>query len=140
MSLPRGVQRPHKSFARFWYITYGLCAFLTLPIEWVFPAWPAVAAHLALAGFSAFLGAESVAGGVPEGYDGTKTEFTYWKVSEPWVRFILGVWMALVVWWRLPDPVDAWIGIPLLVWLPVHLTWWQIELRAYRWIKERINA
>lgn len=136
--VPPGVQRPDVNFARIWYITYGMTAFLSLPIDWVWGGWAVIATYLAVLGVGIFAGAEACAGSVGPMLDGTKTEFTFWKIKEPWARFLLGVWIPIVLWFRLPGATH-WIAVPLAIWLPPHLTWWQVEIRVINWFKRRFS-
>lgn len=135
------IERPDPAWARFWYVTYALTLIVLLPIDLWWEAWGAIATDITLFGFGLFLGAEGTAAYHPDhpGFDDTKTEFTYWKVTNPVARFILGVAMAVALYVRLPGLMGPIVGIPMAAWLPAHLTWFGWEKRFWLWLKAKFS-
>lgn len=167
------TRTPHRDFGVHWYITYALVAVCTLPlgrlgwVEW----WPAFTEALCLLGLGIFIGVENLAKVARSiGHSGTKTSWTYWKVDDPsapvWaavVRSMIGLWMGLVVYWRLPAgpavEVFGWqtglvklvVGGFLVSWLPYHFVWpkdgpwerfggWLVTLPGFRHLKAWIDG
>lgn len=133
------VDRPNADFARAWYISYAMAALLTVPIDHWWGPWEGFAPWLAVFMLGFFCGAELVAGGTRAGESGTKTEFTHYRVKHPAVRFVLGVWLALLVMWRVPAPLGLVLGIALWFWLPLHFALWGIERKVWQWLKRRFK-
>ena len=104
-----------------WVTTLAAVVVLTLPLDpWV-AVWATAMAYLAQSTFAFFLGAEIVAGGVQDGYDGTMTDWVRRKFPR-WFRMVLAFWFPLVVFWRYPDALhlNAIISAYLVAWLPWH--------------------
>lgn len=130
------TERPNDDFARAWYISYAMAGLLTFPIEWWWAPWAAFASWFAVFMFGYFAGAELVSGGAKDG-SGTKTEFTRYRVKWEALRFLMGVWLSLLVMYRFPRPWNWWMGGALMLWLPLHLAT-AFEKKLARWVRERI--
>lgn len=161
---------PHRDFAVHWYITYALLVVCSLPLGylgWV-SWWPELTEAIMLLGLGIFIGVENLAKVARSmGYSGTKTSFTFWKIDDPsapvWaaaVRSLVGLWMGLVILWRLPPGPQAFWGLGwiqvifggfFVTWLPYHLVWskdgpWErlgrflVRYPPLKWTKKLIDG
>lgn len=116
-----GPIEPH--FSKVWYVSTFNVALLTLPLDLLFnwSQWTVFCWFYSVFALGFFLGPEWAAAGVRDGYSGTKTSWMFARVKETWVRVILGVWMAAIMFWRFPEglffDIVAW---GFLLWLPFH--------------------
>lgn len=164
---------PHPDFNKHWYITYTMVGICTFPlgllgwVEW----WPVFTSYVCIFGLGWFSGVETLAKVARSiGYSGTKTSFTYYKIDDPdnptWaavVRSFVGLWMGLVVLWRLPEGPDlqlwgwdtGWLQIVvggfLVTWLPYHMVWpkdgpwerfggWLVQRPGFKQLKAWIDS
>lgn len=161
---------PHPDFGKHWYMTYILLAICSMPLGylgWV-DWWPVFASYACVYGLGIFTAAENLAKVARSmGFSGTKTSWTYWKIDDsdqPWwadtVRSLLGLWMGLVVLWRLPPGPEAFWGLGwiqvivggfFVTWVPYHMVWpkdgpwerfgsWLVTLPGFRDLKNWIDS
>lgn len=102
-------------FSGVWYALVVLAAIFTLPLP---GAWGAHARTWAAFALGLFVGAEAASPGVKQDYAGTMTHWMYLRVRQNWLRALIGLWLAGLVWWRL----DHWLGLAFLAWLPYHFS------------------
>lgn len=124
------VSRPDRDFSKVWYSTYALAVILTIPLEFLWPVWSVIAAVLVVIPVVGFAIAETIAV-VNEKRGDTKTEFTHYRVKHPMVRYLIGVWMGALVYYRVPGTIGEVLGIGLLIWLPLHFAIWGIEKKIW---------
>jgi hypothetical protein len=135
MTKPEG-----RHFSAVWYALIIGAVLSTLPIDvlglWL--PWTGIARALAMLAFGMFLGAEFSAPDVQEGEAGTMTNWIYSRVHETFWRISIGVWLSLLIAWR----INPWLGLVFLAWLPIH--YWRAGVagpmdRLLRWIARRFG-
>jgi len=111
--------KPKRGYATVWYITYAFAALLTLPLEHWLVWWPGIMAWLTFIPVGLFVVVEGVA--VFNDIRGdTKTEFTRYRIKNPFIQWATGIWLALLVMWRVPGVIGTVVGAGLFLWLPLH--------------------
>ena len=123
-----------------------------LSVLWLATLWfelDWVIRDLAVWSFAWFLSSEWSAGGVRHGFEGTKTGFLYWTITDRWPRVLLGLYMGQMIFWLFPDdflgapfPAGKVLGGIMTLWLPPH--YWRSGMKgpvdhAAIWIGERLG-
>lgn len=148
---------PDAHFRAIWYVSMFHVVLLTLIAaahEFGVISAEQTVRDLAIWSFAWFLSPELAAGGVKAGYDGTKTGFLFWTVTDRWPRVLIGLWMGLLIFWCLPNDMFGlptfdlfieWgfgriVGAGMTAWLPVH--YWRRGIKgpvdhAVFWLAER---
>ena len=148
------IRKPATEFSRVWYANVTMVLIASLPLGllgWV-PAWDYYMSYLVVLGLGFFAGPELVANVVnktPQADSGYQTHWVFWKLNTTkgtgfnWGRVgrvLYGVWVGVVLFWRLPDIwyIDNAIWFFFQTWLPYHF--WEPGLRGpWEWLFSKLG-
>ena len=123
--------KPKHEFSTVWYVTYALAIILTLPLDRVWEFWPSVTSWLVWIPVGLFVIVEGIAVFNDKKGD-TKTEFTRYRIKNPFLRWAVGIWLALLASWRIPGTLGTIIGAGLFLWLPLHFAVSGVEKQIWK--------